>query len=116
MRSFTLSVTSIAAAVAFSTHLVVEAQSTKRMTNKGGGIVCFSEASYKEFTRAALHAKDTKDSSWMQSMLTSQQCLAVKRGLRYTIKDFGYLGVSEIYLHPPGGGAPVTVWTANENL
>ena len=116
MTTFILSATVIAVASALSINSIVEAQTVRRTSNKAGGIACFSETKFSEFTKAAIHAKDNRDPTWMQSLLNSQQCFAMKRGLQFTIKDFGYLGVSEIYLHPPGGGAPVTVWTANENL
>lgn len=98
----------------FST--IVEAQQTRQTTNKGGGFACFTEEAHDELMSAINHAQKTKDSSWAKSILDSQRCFSMKKGLKITIKDFGFLGLSEIYLHPPGGGAPVAVWTANENF
>lgn len=95
---------------------VIEAQQTRRTTNKGGGFACLTESAYDELTQAILHAQKTKDTSWAKSLLDSTRCFSMKKGLQVTIKDYEFLGVSEIYLHPPGGGAPVAVWTANENF
>ena len=96
--------------------IVAEAQRVRTTTNKGGGFACFTKADADEFTRAQIHAQDTKDTSWALSLISSQRCFSMKKGLRVTIKNFEILGLSEIYLHPPGGGAPVAVWTANENF
>ena len=92
------------------------AQADYRTTNQGGGVVCLTEKAYDQFMDAILHGQKTKDYSWAESLLDGRRCFQVRKGLRVTLIDYGFLGVSQIYLHPPGGGAPVTVWTANENF
>ena len=75
------------------------------------GVACFSEEDLDEFTEASV----AKDMTWMNSLLDSNRCFVMKRGLKARIKDFGFL-VHEIYLFPPGGGRPVAVFTYSENI
>ena len=82
------------------------------ITNGGGGFACLTESGHDELMKAI----NAKNYSWAQSMLDGGQCIRMKNGLRATIKDYGMLGLSEIYLHPLGGGRPITVWTVNENF
>ena len=96
--------------------LVTEGQTARVTTNRAGGSACLTKEAYNELTKASIHAQKTKDTSWVQSIFDSRRCFNMRKGLQVTIKDFGFLGLSEIYLHPSGGGAPVAVWTANENF
>ena len=87
-----------------------------RTTNKAGGAACFTKAAYEEYRKAALHAHRTKDKSWMEQVYNSGRCFPMARGLRVTVKDSSMSGTSQVYLHPRSGGAPMEVWTANENF
>ncbi len=85
-------------------------------TNRAGGAACFTEKAYDEYMDAAIHAHKTRDASWMISLYKSGVCIRLRSGLRVTLKDYSMWGKSQIYVHPPDGGAPVVVWTANENF
>ena len=75
------------------------------------GAACFTEEDLDEFTEASV----ARDMSWINSLLDSNRWFVMKRGLKARIKDFGFL-VHEIYLFPPGGGRPVSVFTHSENI
>lgn len=83
-----------------------------RITNAGGGFACFTEHAHDEF----MEAVTAKDTSWMMSLVKSGECFQMKVGLKATLKDYSMWGTSEIYLHPPGEGRPIAVWTVNENF
>ena len=87
-----------------------------RATNAGGGAACFTEDAFDEYMDAVIRAKTTGDTSWMASLYSRGDCIRMPRGARVTVNDYGFLGASQIYLHPKGGGPPVLVWTANENF
>lgn len=75
------------------------------------GVACFTEEDLDEYTEASV----ARDKTWINSLLDSNRCFVMKRGLKARIKDFGFF-VHEIYLFPPSGGRPVAVFTYSENI
>ena len=109
-------VASLIGVVALAMHVSLSAQTTYHTTNEGGGFACFTEKGYDDLLSAIIHGQQTKDYSWAQTLLDGGKCFSMKKGLVVTIIDFNFFSASNVYLHIPGGGAPVAVWTANENF
>ena len=69
-----------------------------RTTNDGGGAACLTREAFDEYSDAAIHAYETRDTSWMSAVYASGQCIRLETGLRVTIERGGGLGVSQIYV------------------
>ena len=93
----------------------ISAQTAYRVTSEWPSSACASQDGYDEYVRAILHASKTGDVSWMKQLHGMKQCFRMKKGLRVTIKDYGFT-TSQIYLHAEDGGIPLIAWTANENF
>lgn len=101
-----LGLTAIATALAAIASQALAQQAV--VTNRGGGFACTTRSAFDELSKAAA----AQDKSWVQRI---PGCGILKVGSRVTIKSLGF-AVSEIYVHPPGGGRPVLVWTHTENI
>ena len=88
---------------------------TYRTTNKVGPAACFTEKAYEDYAKAAIHARSTRDVSWMKHLYDTRQCFRMEKELRVTVEDSGFT-VSQIRIFPRGGGTPILAWTSNENF
>lgn len=77
------------------------------------GAVCITRDALERYMAAVLHARETRDVSWMKHLYDSEQCVRVKKGLKVTVKNAG-LTVSQVYVHAKEGGGPLVGWTVNE--
>ena len=82
------------------------------VVNKGGGLACFTEEAHDELIDALV----ANNWAWAGTLVEEQKCFQMVDGLKATVKDYSMFGASEIYLHPPGGGRPIAVFTVNENF
>jgi hypothetical protein len=75
---------------------------------ESGMPACLTEEAFDEMTEALV----ARNVEWAMKI---PGCIFLKDGLEADIKDAGF-AVSEVWVHPPGGGRPVAMFVNTETL